>query len=142
MDEKNKEKKDIRFIRLRYSTDDLVALVVKETKTSITVRNPLLIMVETVFEESRQILSFQEYLPQSIIEAKEAKFLKSDIILIEPTRDEFIEQYENISNFFYNNRTSLKTATKKDADKDIQENAQKVVSLLEAMANKKDKPVH
>ena len=63
-----------------------------------------------------------------------------------PVREEFVEQYEYVADFSYNNQSKIKTPAKKsiesEVEKDIVDKTQKVVSILEAMASKKDKPVH
>jgi hypothetical protein len=47
-----------------------------------------------------------------------------------------------VSEFFYNNQSKIKPPPSSITSEEIAEKTQKVVSILEAMANKKDKPVH
>ena len=137
------EKQEIKFVRLRNTFEDLVGFV--EYKTDcIVIKYPLRIDVETIFEESRQILSLQEYLPQSVIDVKEVELSMEDVLFVTPVRDEFYEQFMQVSDFFYNNTSKLRTQTKtsEEVTQDIMDKTKKVVSILEAMANKKDKPIH
>ena len=84
----------------------------------------------------------QEYLPQSVIEIKEVDINLNDVMFITPVRKDFYEQYEYVSEFFYNNNAKIKPPSSSITSEEIAEKTQKVVSILEAMANKKDKPVH
>lgn len=135
----SEEEKQLKFVRLRNIPDDLVGYVTYGEEC-IFIEHPLRIDVETYFEESRQILSVQEYLPQAIIDLKELEIAIKDILFITPVKPEFVEQYHQIADFFYNNQSKLKT--KLPQKEEINEAAQKVVSILEALQSKKDKPVH
>ena len=138
-----KNKEDLRFIRLRYSNEDLVGYVTYGEEY-ITIELPLRIDIETLFDESRQILSLQEYLPQAVIELQEIQIPMEEILFVTPVREEFYDQYDYVSDFFYNNNAKLKsmTKTKEDVNKEMMEKTQKVVSILEALQSKKDKPIH
>jgi hypothetical protein len=139
--EYNKERGELRFVRLRSLPDDLIGYVTYHDEY-IVIETPLRIEIETIFEEGRQILAMQEYLPQSVIEMREVEFYSDEVLFTSPVRKEFYEQYEYVSDFFYNNTHNLTNNKKKKGKKDAQEMQDKVVSILEAMANKKDKPVH
>jgi len=139
--EYNKEKGELRFVRLRSLPDDLIGYVTYHDEY-IVIETPLRIEIETIFEEGRQILAMQEYLPQSVIEMREVEFYSDEVLFTSPVRKEFYEQYEYVSDFFYNNTHNLTNNKKKKGKKEAQEMQDKVVSILEAMANKKDKPVH
>jgi len=111
----------------------------------LTIERPLRIEVETIFDEGRQILSLQEYLPQSVIDLQEVEIKLDDVVFVTPVRKEFHEQYEQISEFFYNNVAKIRSPNSEMTDEqkeEVIEKTRKVVSILEAMANKKDKPVH
>ena len=137
------EKGELRFVRLRNSYDDLIGYVTYKDEC-LVIENPLRIEVETIFDESRQILAMQEYLPQSVIEMREVEIPMCDVLFATPVRKEFYEQYEYVSNFFYNNIHNLKSLDKKTSSTaDVKNLEDKVVSILEALASKKDKgPVH
>lgn len=139
---KNVEKSELKFVRLRNTFEDLIGYVSYGIE-SVTIERPLRIDIETLFDEGRQILSMQEYLPQSVIELKEVEIRIDDILFVTPVRSEFYEQYNYVSDFFYNNVSKIKSPVMtEEQKKDVAEKTQKVVSILEAMANKKDKPVH
>lgn len=142
--EEYKPKGELKFVRLRSIPDDIIGYVTYKEEC-IVVEMPLRIDVETIFEESRQILAMQEYLPQAVIDMKEVEFYNDEVLFVSPVRLEFYEQYEYVSNFFYNNQAKIRTPGKKtnaEIDKEVLDKTQKVVSILEAMASKKDKPVH
>jgi len=144
---KNIEKPELKFVRTRSSTipDDIIGYVTYK-EGYIVVERPLRIEIETLFDEGRQILAMQEYLPQSVISIKEVDFDHEEVLFATPVREEFVEQYEYVADFFYNNQSKIKAPAKKsietEVEKDILDKTQKVVSILEAMASKKDKPVH
>lgn len=138
-----KPRGELKFVRLRTIPDDIIGYV-SYKEGYILVERPLRIEIETLFDEGRQILAMQEYLPQSVVEIKEVEFYNEEVLFATPVRAEFVEQYEYVADFFYNNVTKLKEPVKKKTKKleDGVETVDKVVSILEAMANKKDKPVH
>ncbi len=138
-----KPRGELKFVRLRSIPDDIIGYVTYK-QDYVTVELPLRIEIETLFDEGRQILAMQEYLPQSVIEIKEVDFLQEEVLFCTPVRAEFVEQYEYVADFFYNNTANIKTPVKKKTKglDNNPETVEKVVSILEAMANKKDKPVH
>jgi hypothetical protein len=137
-----KPKGELKFVRLRTLPDDIIGYVTYK-EGYIVVELPLRIEIETLFDEGRQILAMQEYLPQSVISIKEVDIDNADVLFATPVNAEFVEQYEYVADFFYNNEHNLKNPQKKKARakkvEDLQEN---VVSILEALQSKKDKPVH
>lgn len=137
---KAQTEKQLKFIRLRHPFDDDLLGYVVQNDNVVTIEMPLRVMVETIFEEGRQILSMQEYLPQSIVEKRTVDFNLSEIHFMEDVKADFVEQYEYVSDFFYNNEPKIKNTKKKDLVDDATK--EKVVSILEALATKKDKPVH
>jgi hypothetical protein len=140
-----KPKGELRFVRLRSIPDDIIGYVTYK-QNYITVELPLRIDIETLFDEGRQILAMQEYLPQAVIEIKEVDFDNEEVLFATPVRADFVEQYEYVSDFFYNNKTNIKDITGKKQKTvelpETQEKVDKVVSILEALQAKKDKPVH
>ena len=140
-----KARGELKFVRLRTIPDDIIGYVTYK-EGYIVVERPLRIEIETIFDEGRQILAMQEYLPQSVISIKEVDFDNEEVLFATPVREEFVEQYEYVADFFYNNQSKIKAPPKKsietEVEKDILDKTQKVVSILEAMASKKDKPVH
>ena len=141
-----KTRGELKFIRLRSMPDDLIGYVTYKEEC-IVIETPLRIEIDTIFDEGRQILALQEYLPQSVVSIKEVEFYTDEVLFVTPVREEFIEQYEYVADFFYNNQSKLQEIDKKikkkkiDA-KDVKEKVENVVSILEAMKSKKDKPVH
>ena len=137
---------ELKFVRLRNYPDDLIGYVTYKEEC-IVIETPLRIEIETLFDEGRQILAMQEYLPQSVIEIREIEIPMADVLFSSPVRPEFYEQYEYVSDFFYNNVHNLnkpqkkKTKSKK-VDNDMREIQENVVSILEALAKKDKGPMH
>ena len=137
-----KPRGELKFVRLRTIPDDIIGYVTYK-EGYIVVELPLRIEVETLFDEGRQILAMQEYLPQAVVSIKEVDFNHEEVLFATPVRAEFVEQYEYVADFFYNNDHKIKDIAKKNnKPKEIAETAEKVVSILEALQSKKDKPVH
>lgn len=138
-----KPRGELKFVRLRSIPDDLIGYV-SYKEECIVVELPLRIEIETIFDEGRQILIMQEYLPQSVVTIKEIEFYTEEVLFATPVKEDFVEQYEYVADYFYNNETKLKTPEKKKAKgfDTTQENVDKVVSIMEALHSKKDKPVH
>jgi len=135
------EERELKFVRLRTTLDDLIGYVTYKPEC-IVIETPLRIEVETIFDEGRQILCMQEYLPQTVINLREIEIPTSDIMFVTPVREEFIEQYEYVRDFFYNNEAKIKNPLAPKKVDITPETAEKVVSIFEALASKKDKPVH
>jgi len=131
------EEKEIKFVRLKSPyCMDLIGLVT-QTAAGVRIENPMVVDIETIFEEGRQILMLHEFLPQSIVEMKEVEFLTAEIFFISGVKSSFIEQYESASEYLY---TEKEVKSKKKKGKQSSED--NVVSIMEAMITKKDKPVH
>ena len=137
--------KKFKFVRFRSIPDDIIGYVTHKDDC-IVIEMPLRVDVETIFEENRQLLLMNEYLPQSILDIQEVEFYNDEVLLIAPVKQEFVEQYEYVADFFYSNKHKLSVPQKKESNSknatQMGEKVEKVVSILEAMANKKDKPVH
>ena len=136
-------KGELKFVRMRNSFEDLIGYVTY-SDNYIYIDKPLRIEVETLFEEGRQILSLQEYLPQTVVEIKGIEIDMSEVMFVTPVKKEFFEQYEYVADFFYNNNSKVKKPSKKEVDsvEDVAEKVNKVVSIIEAMAKKDKGPVH
>jgi hypothetical protein len=136
--------KELRFIRFRSIPEDIIGYVTHKDEC-IVIEMPLKVDVETIFEENRQLLLMNEYLPQSILDIQEIEFYNDEVLLIAPVK-EFVEQYEYVADFFYSNKHKLSIPQKKESNSkntaQMDEKVEKVVSILEAMHAKKDKPVH
>ena len=130
---------ELKFVRLKNAYDDLVGYVTYGSGY-LTIEMPLRVEIETIFEEGRQILSLQEYLPQSLVSIKSVDISMEDVMFSTALKQEFFEQYEYCRDFFYENET--KSLKKKKIDAETTETAKKIVSIMEAIATKKDKPVH
>ena len=140
--------KELKFVRLRSIPDDIVGYV-SYRDDLIIIETPLRVDIETDFREHRQMLSMNEYLPQSIIDIQEVEFFVEDILLIASVKPEFAEHYEFVADFFYTKKHKIKTphtTKKKSKSKKVEdpssENERNVISILDALASKKDKPVH
>lgn len=136
------KEKQIKFVRLKDTCEDLVGIVTFHQEY-ITIENPLVVDVETIFDEGRQILSIREYLPQSIIMIREVDFSNDRILFTTPIREDFKEQYEHVAKFFYEEQITLinnKAKPKKKARVKVTD--ENVISIIDALRDKKDKPVH
>jgi hypothetical protein len=132
------EQKEIKFVRFKNSPEDIVGIVTFHQE-HITIENPLVVDVETLFDEGRQVLSIREYLPQSIISIREVDFNNNEVLFTTPVREDFKEQYEQVSKFFYEDQPAIQTKPKR---KRVKPDTENVISLFEALKDKKDKPVH
>lgn len=135
----SEELPELKFVRLK-NAEDLVGYVTYYDEY-LLIEKPLKIDIETYFEENRQILSLQEYLPQAVVELQEVEIPLDEVVLTTPVKKDFVEQYEYIADFFYNVQVRGKSMLK--SREEISDTAQKVVSILEALQSKKDKgPIH
>ena len=112
------EQKELKFVRLKNSFDDIVGHVTFHDQY-LTVEKPLVVDVETIFEEGRQILSIREYLPQSIISMREVDFNLDQVLFTTPVREDFKDQYEQVATFFYDQQASQAQKPKKRDRKSV-----------------------
>lgn len=141
---------DIRFIRLR-NGEDLVAYTI-ELPTSLVVRKPIGIEVETHLEMNRQIVTMYEWLSPSIAKYETITLNMDDVLLCLPVQQEFGERYETMIEILFDSenyegrmKPKKESKKKKMSKEELQERSNNVVSLFEAVADlldKKDKPVH
>ena len=132
------EEKELKFVRMRDQITDLIGWVKYEDEY-IVIENPLVVNVDTIIEEGRQILSMNEYLPQAIVTVKQIDIYNDEILFITPVNEDFKEQYLSVADFFYNNKSKIKNKEKKKEPKESDGN---VISLVEAIIEKKNKPIH
>jgi hypothetical protein len=132
------EEKELKFVRMRDQFTDLIGWV-KYEEEYIVIEHPLVVNVDSIIEEGRQILSMNEYLPQAIVTVKEIDIYNDDIMFITPVNEDFKEQYLSVADFFYNNKSKIKNKEKKKEPKESDGN---VISLVEAIIEKKNKPIH
>lgn len=135
------EQKELKFVRLKNHFEDLVGYVTYHDE-HIIIETPLRIEIETIFDEGRQILSMQEYLPQSVVEIKEVEIPMSEVMFATPVRKEFYEQYEYVSDFFYNNQANFKETKKKRTKANVKNLEENVVSIIDALSKKDKGPMH
>jgi hypothetical protein len=133
------DEKTIKFVRLKTPHClDLIGFVT-QTENSVTIEKPMVVDVETIFEEGKQILMLQEFLPQSIIDKTSVEFPMTEVFFVTNVKSTFIEQYESASDYFYVDKDAK--SSKKKSKKTV-ESTDNVISIVEAMITKKDKPVH
>lgn len=128
------EERELKFVRLQ-SGEDLIGMVTFGEEY-ITIFHPLRVHIETFYEEGKQLLAFDEYLPQTVIDMKEIDIFAHDILFTSPVKENIVDQYNQVSQYFYNNKSKVK---KKSSEEETQDN---VVSLVEALMEKKNKPIH
>ena len=126
----------IHFFRFR-NGDDVVAKLIEETEDTVTLDEPLFVETETIMEEGRQLLFMREYLPQAMLLDKSVTLEKDDILFVKSINPDFLDQYFTACDFFYNSKPTTKKTKKKEKSDEGN-----VVSLFEAILEKKDKPLH
>lgn len=122
----------VMYVRVKSTFEDIMGYV-KRDKNKITITNPMAVSIETTLEESRQFISLNEYIPQAIVQLKSVTFNNDEIMFAEPVTEKAAEVYKQISEVFYNEEKKKQK---------MEEYGKNVVSMLDALANKKDKPVH
>jgi hypothetical protein len=125
---------DIQFLRLATGEEVVANCTFKEE--TVLIDCPLIVEIETIMEEGRQLLFMKEYLPQAIVKTKAVDLPKEMVIFTAEISEDFLEQYTEASNYFYNVDAKIKNKSKKSTSK-----GEKVVSLFDT-AMDKDKPVH
>lgn len=143
----------VRFIRLR-SGDDLVAYTI-ELPTSLVIRRPIGVAVETIIELNKQIVTMYEWLSPAIADYETLTINMDDVLFCLPVQVDFETKYLEMSDILfdpvnYEDRISRKKKggkkKKETAEAGTEENKESnVVSFADVLADmlsKKDKPVH
>lgn len=128
---------NIQYIKLR-NGEDLVATVLSSDDQSITIKRPVCIMVENYLDEGRQYINVREWLPPMIAESDTITLDKKEVIAQMNTAADFVDQYEDICEMFFESKPVLR----KESTKKTKQSVENVVSIIEALAEKKDKPTH
>ena len=134
----------IRFIRLK-NGDDLVAYTI-ELPTSLVIRRPIGVAIESLFEVNKQIITMYEWCTPSIADYETLTLDMNDVMFCLPVQAEFETRYIEMSDVLfdpinYENRTERK-AKKKKVQKEEGNNVVSIVDALAGMIEKKDKPIH
>lgn len=144
----------VRFIRLR-SGDDIVAFTI-ELPTSLVIRRPIGVAIETVIELNKQIVTMYEWLSPAIADYETLTIDMNDVLFCLPVQVEFETRYLEMSDILFDpvnyedRMTRKKKGRKKKAEEVVSsentsEKESNVVSFAEVLADmlsKKDKPVH
>lgn len=144
----------VRFIRLR-SGDDIVAFTI-ELPTSLVIRRPIGVAIETVIELNKQIVTMYEWLSPAIADYETLTIDINDVMFCLPVQVEFETRYLEMSDILFDpvnyedRMTRKKKGRKKKAEEVVSsentsEKESNVVSFAEVLADmlsKKDKPVH
>lgn len=130
--------KELKFVRLRNGEDIIGYCTDNEKNNILNIENPLLVEVDTIYEEGKQLIAMREYLPQAILDTKDIDIEQEEIMFIASVREEFVEEYQHVSEYFYSAESRVKTKKKKARDA----SDGNVVSLIDALLDKKDKPLH
>lgn len=143
---------EVELVRFKQPYEDLAGFVIiKDDK--IIIDFPLVVELESNYDEGRQALFLKEFLPQSIINKTTIEFPLSEVLFHEPVREDFLDHYEEAKEFFFfeqlnaERKITLKkkggfTEESSTFDEETTERVKNVVSILEALRDKKDKPVH
>lgn len=83
------------FIRL-LNGDDLIAEVVKNTKTGLVVKNPMMIISSIEMEKGKQTLIMFPWIPQGIAVGNVANIRAENIILFNEIEPEIKDYYEGM----------------------------------------------
>ena len=142
---------EVEFVRFKHPYEDLAGFVII-TGNKLIIDFPLIVELESDYEEGRQAMFLKEFLPQGIISKTTIEFPLKDILFHEPVREEFLEHYEEAKEFFFFEQLQAKKTVKLKKgsavvdqdhfDEETTERVKNVVSILEALRDKKDKPVH
>lgn len=127
---------DIRYLKLT-NGEELIAYV-STNSSSYEINRPVMLMIVNIYEESRQLLNFREYLPPTIAKEQKLTIGKKEVFFMLEVQDQFKEQYIEMCEYLFDEGDKKKPVTKKD----VTDEGAKVVSLAQALQEKKGKPVH
>lgn len=146
----------VRFIRLR-SGDDLVAFTI-ELPTSLVIRRPIGVAIETLMEINKQIVTMYEWLSPAIAEYETLTIDMNDVMFCLPVQVDFETRYLEMSDILFDpvnyedRMTRKKNSRKKKRDEEVissenitekkESNVVSFADVLADMLSKKDKPVH
>lgn len=140
----------VRFIRLR-NGDDIVAFTI-ELPTTLVIRRPIGIQIESLFEVNKQIVTMYEWLTPSIADYETLSLDMSDVMFCLPVQVDFETRYLEMADILfdpenYMDRSKRKKKSKKEqrTERVGNQDGNNVVSFSDVLADllaKKDKPVH
>lgn len=127
---------DIRYLKLK-NGEELIGYVTSDA-SSYEIDRPVMLMIVNLYEESRQLLNFREYLPPTIVKEQKLTVGKKEVFFMLEVQDQFKEQYIEMCEYLFDEVDKKKPVAKKDVGDDTA----KVVSLAQALLEKKGKPIH
>lgn len=128
----------IKYIRLQNS-DEILAYT-EETAKEYVLTRPMLLFIVNYYEDGKQLLNFREYIPPTIVDEQTIRIPKKDVVFCSPVKEEFREQFIEMNDYFFETTPKVKTKTKLDEAGSSKK--EKIVSIVEALMDKKGKPVH
>ena len=84
-------------------------------------------------------MNFKEYIPPSVVKVDHITIPKDMIMLCLETNDDFKQQYIEMCDTLY---SAERSSTKKKKREESGSDESKVLSLVEALIEKKNKPIH
>lgn len=129
------DKETIKYFRT-VSGEEIIAYTQEEGDNYI-LHKPVEMYIATYYEEGTQLMNFKEYIPPSVVKVDHITMPKDMIILCLETNDDFKQQYIDMCDTLY---TVQRSKSKKKNESSGGE--EKVLSLIEALLEKKNKPTH
>ena len=126
------ENKTIRFIRF-INGDDIISEVKDETETSITLVNPLRLIIDADLKNAKQTIYMHSWMPQGVAKGNSTKINFSNIIIYAEVEEDLREYYHAVVFDVVTDTTPYKMPEKQylDAEK-------KVVSIESRSKSNKD----
>jgi hypothetical protein len=126
----------INFVRL-LNGDDIISEVTNKTKTSLVLKNPMLLINNIELEEGIQTLFLYPWIAQGISLGNEIKLSLSNILFLTDIEPDILEHYNGIVKIAYDTKTKPKIVSS-DAPK-ISDIGKNIINFKDAShKNKKD----
>lgn len=124
----------IKLIKLK-NGEDLVAFLLNETDTHLTLKQPLAFSIENEPAYGRQMLNVREWVAPIVAISDTIPIEKEFVVFITDVKESFIEEFKDAVGYLYG-VTPKKRTTRRDAA----EISGKVVPFASFMKDPSDKP--
>jgi hypothetical protein len=121
----------IKFIRLK-NGDDIITEVEKDSVMSLSIKNPMKLIIDVDVDMNRQQIIMYNWMPQGIVKENTVSFSKRDIVFVSDIEKDVEDHYRAVVFDLIANQAPFKSQTKRSTDE-----SGKIISFNK---NSKDKP--
>jgi len=143
MSDTKKDDSVVEFIRLTNKFEDMAGYVTI-TEDILTIEFPLIVELETLYDQGKQALYMREVLPQQIVTETKITFPLKEVVFHLPVREDFLDHYIQAKEFFFYEQfhDEFEDDTENKPKRANDNKDENIISFPDIMNDRKNKPIH